>query len=147
MDESKLLQKLRDLERLVAGADSNGERMAADQARERILQRLRALEQTAPAVEYKFTLPDRWAMRLFLALARRYDLKPYRYRRQRRTTVMLRVPAAFVDEVLQPHFRSALVELNRHLNDVAERVIREAIADDSGEAEERDEPLQLPYTD
>lgn len=145
MDDAKLLQKLRDLEGLIAGADSDGERVAADQARERILERLRKLEQEAPPIEYKFSLPDPWSSRLLLALLRRYDLKPYRYKRQRRTTVMVRAPEAFVNEVLQPHFRSAAAELHKHLNEVAAHVIREAISADSDDAEEREESPQLPF--
>lgn len=145
MDEAKLLQKLRDLERLIASAGTNGERAAADQARERILDRLHQLQREAPAVEFKFMMPDVWSLRLFMALLRRYDLHGYRYKRQKRTTIMVSAPEAFVRDVLEPHFRSAAEELHKHLNDVATHVIREAIADASEEAEEREEAPQLPF--
>jgi hypothetical protein len=94
VDESKLLQKLRDLEALFAGATTDGERIAAGTARKRILGRLHELERSDPPVEYRFTLADGWSKRLFLSLLRRYELKPYRYRSQRRTTVMVRCPKA-----------------------------------------------------
>jgi hypothetical protein len=49
-------------------------------------------------------LGDPWSRQLFLALARRYGLRPYRLYRQRRTTVMLTVPESFVTEVFWPEF-------------------------------------------
>lgn len=143
VDESKLLQKLRDLEALFAGATTDGERVAAGTARERILGRLHELERSDPPVEYRFTLADGWSKRLFLSLLRRYELKPYRYRSQRRTTVMVRVPKGFVDKTLWPHFQRANDELRRHLDEVAERVIDAAIEAGGGDAEVRDEEQQL----
>jgi hypothetical protein len=146
MDEAKLLQKLRDLEALFAGATTPGERVAAGSARERILDRLRQLEKSAPPVEYKFTMVDMWSKKLFLALLRRYDLKPYRYRGQRHTTVMVRVPKRFVDETLWPQFQRASEELRRHLDDVATQVIERALDAKDVDAEEREQPQQaLPF--
>ena len=48
------------------------------------------MAKTERPAEVQFTLPDRWQRRLFTALARRYGIEPYRYKRQRYTTVMLR---------------------------------------------------------
>ena len=107
MDEAKLLQKLLDLEALFDGATTPGERVAAGNARDRIRERLRELEQSAPAVEYQFSMTDAWSKQLFMALLRRYDLKPYRYRGQRRTTVMVRAPKRFIDDIVWPHFQRA----------------------------------------
>jgi hypothetical protein len=148
VDESKLLQKLRDLEALFAGATTDGERVAAGTARERILARLHKLEQSDPPVEYRFTLTDGWSKRLFLSLLRRYELKPYRYRSQRRTTVMVRVPKGFVDKTLWPHFQRANEELRRHLEEVAERVIGTAMEAGAGDEEIREQEQQqlLPPT-
>jgi hypothetical protein len=71
-----------------------------------------------------------------VALCRRYGLKPYRYPRQKRTTVMVRIPRGFHDKVLWPEF----VELDRalvaHLQDVTTRIIRGAVHADTSEAEE-----------
>ena len=141
MDETKLLQKLLDLEALFAGATTPGERTAAGNARQRILDRLKELEKSAPPIEYRFTLQDAWSKRLFLALLRRYNLEPYRYRGQRRTTVMVRVPTPFVDETLWPHYERASAELRQHLDDVASQVIERALGAHVSDAEER-EPSQ-----
>jgi hypothetical protein len=48
----------------------------------------------------QFSLPDQWSRHLFLALCRRYGLKPYRYYRQRRNTVMVRAPKLIEDVVM-----------------------------------------------
>ena len=112
MNERELIEKLRLVENLFAGAATEGERDAAANAIDRIRRRLEEMERTDPAVEYKFSLRDMWARRLFVALLRRYGIRPYRYPRQRYTTVMVKVPASFVEKVLWPEFK----ELNQVLN-------------------------------
>jgi len=82
--------ELRKIEALFARAGTDGERQAAGAALERIRERLARAQRADRVIEIKFTFPDGWARRLFLALCRRYGLHPYRYKRQRRTTVMLR---------------------------------------------------------
>lgn len=81
-------------------------------------------------------MPDEWSRRLFLALCRRYGLNPYRYHRQRRTTVMVRVPRGFVDQVLWPEFQELNRALRAYLNEMTLRVIREEVFADASEAAE-----------
>ena len=139
LDEKALLDKLRRIEALHAGATTPGERDAAANAMRTIQLRLRLVEKEQPAVEYKFTLGDHWSRKLFTALARRYGLKPYRYRRQRYTTVMVRVPQRFVDDTLWPEF----VELDRVLRETleqgTEQVIRQVFGQETNEAEVRED--------
>ncbi len=71
-----------------------GEREAAA-AIERVKKAIDLTAKVEKPVEYRFNLPDDWKRRLFSALSRRYGLEPYRYRRQRYTTVMLKVPKIF----------------------------------------------------
>ena len=136
MDEAGLIEKLRRVEALHAGATTVGERVAADRARQRILERIVHLERSDPPVEYRFTMQDPWARKVFLALLRRYDIRPYRYKRQRRTTVMARVSRSFVDETLWPQFVAVSDTLRTYLDEVTQRVIDEALEGDSSEAEE-----------
>jgi len=89
-----------------------------------------------PAIEMQFSMADQWSRRLLLALARRYGWSPYRYRRQRLTTVMIRVPRGFVDQVLWPEFQALNNVLMQYLNDVTLRVIREEVHGDTSEAAE-----------
>jgi len=135
-DEAQLRDKLRKIEALFAGAGTSGERLAAEAAIKRVRDRLAELGRSDPAVEMRFGLGDQWSRRLFLALARRYGLKPYRYARQRMTTVMLRVPQGFVTEVLWPEFEQLNAALTQYLMEVTMRVIREEVHGDASEAAE-----------
>ncbi len=141
-DEAQLREKLRKIEALFAGAGTDGERLAAEAGRERIRARLAALGKEDPAIEMQFSLPDQWSRRLFLALCRRYGLLPYRRARQRLTTVMLRVPRGFAEDVLWPEFKELNVALMQYLNEVTTRVIRETVHGDTSEANEA--PAALP---
>ena len=86
-------------------------------------------------------MPDQWSRHLFLALCRRYGLKPYRYPRQRRNTVMLRAPKGFIDQVLWPEFGELDRDLRAYLQDVTLRVIRDEVFADASEAQEVAEAL------
>ena len=142
-DEERLIEKLHLIEALFAGAATPGERDAAAQARERIRARLRTTQQTDPPVEYTFTNQDRWSRKLLVALMRRYQLVPYRYARQRYTTVMARVPKRFVDETLWPEYLELSKILDRFLDEVTDRVIAQSIATDISEAEVRPQTAAL----
>lgn len=143
MDEGRLLEKLRAIEALFAGATTEGERTAAGEARTRIRRRLAALEASDPPVEYKFKLGDGWSRRLFLALCRRYDINVYRYRGQRHSTLNARVSRRFVDETLWPEYVQLSAVLRSHLEEVTDRIIATAIHADASEANEVSVPAQL----
>ena len=134
--ERQLREKLRKIEALFAGAGTEGERNAAEAALQRVRARLAELGRSDYPIEMQFSLPDQWSRRLFLALCRRYGLTPYRLRRQRLTTVMLRVPQGFVDQVLWPEFRELNLVLTQYLLEVTTRVIREEVHGDTSEAAE-----------
>ena len=142
MDEySKLLDKLLRIEALHAGATTDGERSAAADALRRTTERLRSLERTEQPVEYQFSLNSTWSRKLFLALLRRYGFHPYRYKRQRWNTIMVRIPPSFAGQ-LWPEFVALDKALCEHLDELAEKIIAEAISRDTSEAEEI--PKQLP---
>jgi hypothetical protein len=143
MDEAKLIEKLKLIEALHAGAATPGEREAASRARERILERLRTAEKVDPPVEYKFTLGDQWSKKAFVALLRRYGIAPFRYRGQRHTTVMARVSQRFVKETLWPEFEEVAETLRSYLADVTDRVVAQVIHEDTSEAPEREGVPQL----
>lgn len=85
----------------------------------------------------QFKFPDHWHRRLFIALCRRHRLEPYRYRRQRHTTVVVRAPGSFIDNILWPEFLQIKDALNEYLNEATERIIREEVYSNSAEAAER----------
>jgi hypothetical protein len=145
MDEARLIEKLRRIEALFAGAATDGERVAADRARDRILERLRILEQEAPPAEFRFSMTDMWSRKVFVALLRRYGIRPYRYSGQRYTTVMARVSKPFVNETLWPEFQEISATLHNYLSEVTDRVISKVIHQDFSEAEAVERPKQIHF--
>ena len=141
--EGTLLEKLRKIEALHAGTGFSGEREAARRAAERIRARLEELRGREQDEELLYSLPDPWKRKLFVALCRRYGLKPYRERGRRYSTVIVRAPKAFQNGTLWPEFLALSEELHAHLNELTERVIREAIHTDVSEAAEGQAPKAL----
>src|SRR5258707_5114625 len=102
--ESQLREKLRKIEALFAGAGTSGERLAAEAALERVRARLAELGRQDPSIEMQFSMPDQWSRHLFLALCRRYSMRPYRYYRLRSNTIIGRAPKRFLVPVLSPDY-------------------------------------------
>lgn len=143
MDEQALIEKLRRIEALFAGAKTDGESAAAASAIDRMRRLLDDTSKADPPIEYTFTVNNEWSKQLLCALLRRYGIKPYRYYRQRHTTVMARVSKRFVDQTLWPEFVEFDVHLREHLDAVSQRIIGEAICPDASDAEERPEAARL----
>ncbi len=146
MDEATLQDKLRKIEALHAGTSSDGEREAARLAAERIRARLAEVRGREPDVELVYTLSDPWTRKLFVSLCRRYGLKPFRRYRQRYSTVQVVAPATFQHGTLWPEFVALSAELEKHLSEITDRVVREAIHGDVSEAVEGDGPKALPQS-
>ena len=135
--EQQLREKLRKIAALFEGATTPGERSAAAAAIERIKKALAGVQKTEQTVEYAVKLPDHWQRRLFAALCRRYGLAPYRYKRQRHTTVMVRAPESFFHRTLWPEYQELRAALLEYLNEATERIIREEVYGDAEDAPER----------
>ncbi len=145
LSEAKLIEKLRAIEALHARPGNTAERQAAANARERILRRLAELSTEDMPVEYRFSMPDMWSRRVFVALLRRYGIQPYRYRRQRYTTVMAKVSPSFVDETLWPQYEAFNGQLREYLGKVTDRVVSQVIHDDLTEAVVVEEAPRLSF--
>jgi hypothetical protein len=135
-DETLLRDKLRKIEALFAGAGTPGERSAAQAAAERIRARLATAAKTEQLVEMRFSITDAWSRQLMMALCRRYGIKPYRYPRMHRQTIVVKAPRSFLDAVLWPEFEAINAALIEYLSSITERVIREEVYRDVGDAEE-----------
>lgn len=140
--EGTLVEKLRKIEALHAGTKFAGEREASRLAAERIRARIAELRGREEDIELLYRLPDPWKRQLFVALCRRYGLKPFREAGRRTSTIQVRAPKTFHDKTLWPEFCALSDELDTHLSELTERVIREAIDDDVSEAP--DAPKALP---
>jgi hypothetical protein len=135
--EHELREKLRKISALFEGATTPGERTAAAAASNRVKDALRKLVTVEQPIETQFTLTDRWQRRLFAALCRRYGLDPYRYKRQRHTTLVVRAPRSFIDRTLWPEYLQLRDALDAYLNEATDRIIREEVFGDAEEAQER----------
>lgn len=132
--------KLQKLEELFARGATEGERAAAGAALDRFAARLDHVSQEAET-EIRYSLPDTWAVRIFVALCRKHGVRPYRYPRQRRTTVMVRVqPSAFEQNVLV-EFRMLHSELVAYFQDTVDHLIADAMKSDGDD--ENLEPPQI----
>ncbi len=100
---SSVLDKLSKIEALIQRASSEGERQAAQYAKERVLAKISERQASIP-IEYKVSNDSPWKKRLFVALCAKHGYKTYRYSRQKRTTAQVRVPKNIMEEVLWPEF-------------------------------------------
>lgn len=121
--------KLEKLEQLFARGATPGERAAAGAARERLTERLKSLDHEQET-ELQYTLPDAWAVRIFIALCRKHGVKPYRYPRQRRTTVMVRVRPEVFNSTVGAEFQTLHEELVSYFTDTVDHLIADAMRSD-----------------
>lgn len=141
--EQALREKLRKIEALFAGAATQGERVAAGAAAERIRDRLGLAAGKEKEIEMTFSISDVWSRQLFVALSRRYGIRPFRYRRMHRQSIIIRAPKSFVEKVLWPEFDELSAALTTYLSEITEKVIREEVHGETGEADEVDEPRRI----
>lgn len=138
--EQSLREKLRKIEALFAGAGTEGEKMAAGAAAERIRDRLSQAAGREKETEVKFSIPDVWSRQLFVALCRRYGLRPFRCRRMHRQSIVIKAPKSFVEQVLWPEFEELNAALTSYLSESTERAIREEVHRETGDADEVEDP-------
>jgi len=140
MTEDELIALLGKIQALHARPGTDGERRAALAARDRIQKRLDDLRETTaraePEIEHRFSVHDPWSRKLLLALLRRHGLRPYRYPRQRRTTIMVRATRRFVEEELWPEFEALLERLHAYLAEATDRIIAAAVHPDGSDPAE-----------
>ena len=118
--EQILRLKLRKIEALFAGAATPGEKAAAGAAAERIRERLGKTSGTEKSVELKFSISDVWSRQLFIALCRRYGLRPFRHRRMHRQSILIKAPQSFMEQVLWPEFQELNAALIAYLSEITQ---------------------------
>lgn len=117
-----LHERIKKIEALIASSKNEGERQAAEYARNRILERHKKEEEERP-IEYTVPLGNAWKKRLFIALCNKHHIRTYRYKRQKYTTTMLRASPTFVKNVLVPEFKKYEILLE----DFVENMINDLI--------------------
>ncbi len=143
-DDQDIREKLAKLEALFARGATAGERAAAGAARDRLQAKLNVAvdEGDEPESELQYSLPDIWSVRIFVALCRKNGIRPYRYPRQRRTTVMVRVQQSSFEQTVGKEFRILHRELTGYFNETVEHLIADAMKSDGDD--ETLEQRQLP---
>lgn len=99
-----LLDKLQKIQALIDRAASEGERQAAEMAKQRLNERLKD-DINQRVIEYRITSHSQWEKKLFAAVCKKHGLLPYRYSRQKYTTTMVRAHKSFMDEVVWPQYQ------------------------------------------
>ena len=115
---------LKKVEALCFGAATAGERDAAEAAAERLKAKLEEVSRLISLIQMKFSLPDEWSVWLFIALCRRYGIRPFRYPRQRATTIMVGAPRRFFDTVVWWQVPDLHTDLWLYFEQTTERLIR-----------------------
>ena len=143
-NDMEMREKLAKLEALFARGATEGERAAAGAARDRLQAKLASETDghDTPEVELQYSLPDVWSVRIFVALCRKHGIRPYRYPRQRRTTVMVRVQETGFEQTVAAEFRTLHEELTAYFNATVEHLIADAMKSDGND--ETLEQRQLP---
>jgi hypothetical protein len=138
MTEDDLRRKLAAIEALLRGATSLGELDAARAAKDRIESRLGELPQ-----DWYFTIHDSSSRKLFTALAGKLGVQTFRYRGQRRTSLVVNTTESR-KEVLWRQFLDASEQLRKYLDEVTDRVISEVLGQSTDDVAERAEQKALP---
>jgi len=96
------------------------------------LERMQArLEKEGEAeIEVKYSLPDVWSVRLFVAICRKHGVQPFRYRRQRRTTVMVRIRKSEFERTVAAEFHALHQELANYFAEMVDHLISDVMKSD-----------------
>lgn len=116
------LEKLTKIEALIQRSTSDGERQAAQLAKERVLAKIE-LDQSNKPIEYKISLGSTWEIRLFVAICQKHGFQPYRNQRQKYTTARLKICKHLMEEVVWPDY----LRYSRMLGDVVDDIMQELI--------------------
>lgn len=116
------LDKLAKIEALIQRASSEGERQAAQLAKERVLNKI-CLDKSNEPIEYRVSLASSWEKRLFVALCNKHGYKTYRYQRQKYTTARLRISKNVMVEVLWPEYEKYAKMLREVVEDILQDLI------------------------
>ena len=73
-------------------------------------------------------------MSLFVAVCRKHGLRPYRYRRQRRTSVVVRAREGEFDRVVWPEYSRLQTELESFFEDVTDHLITRVMGSDGDDS-------------
>ncbi|MGE4169078.1 MAG: hypothetical protein AB7E68_05995, partial [Candidatus Babeliales bacterium] len=110
------------IEALIQRASSEGERQAAQLAKERVLTKI-YLDKSNEPVEYRVSLESPWEKKLFVAICQKHGFQTYRYQRQKYTTARLKISKNMMNEVVWPDY----LQYSKMLNELVEDIMQDLI--------------------
>lgn len=113
-----LFDKIEKIQALIDRASSEGERQAAEFAKQRLCERIKE-----NPIEYTVTSHSTWEKKLFDAICKKNGFNPYRYSRQKYTTTMVRVSKSAMDNVLWPEYSKYTDLLQELVDEIANDLI------------------------
>ena len=125
-----LADKIRKIEALIAGAKSEGERQAAELAKQRIQGKVES-----KPIEYTVRVASFWGKQLFRAICHKHRLQTYRYARQKYTTTMVRTSKSFMDSVLWPEYKKYDAIFKELAEDIVKSLISQIFQSEKEEEE------------
>jgi hypothetical protein len=128
-----ILVKLQKIQALIDRASSEGERQAAELAKQRLHERFQE-DMKARPIEIKVTSNSEWEKKLFSAICKKNGFNPYRYARQKHTTTMVRVSMPIMKGVLWPQYEKYTELLREMFDAIALDLIDKIYKDDKEEA-------------
>ncbi len=117
---------------LIEGAKTNGERTAAILAKDRVNKKL-IEKQGVELEEYALYTRGNWHKKLLLAICRKHGVSPYRYKRQKYTTVMVRINEHFLNNVLWKEYLEYSDHLEKLVEEITNSIIRKIHQDEEEE--------------
>lgn len=126
-----LLEKIKKIEALINGAKTDGEKSAALLAKQRVQKRINKEEDIR---EYTIRNSDMWHKKLLIAVCRKYNLEPYRYYRQKYTTVMVKADVDLFDNIVWEEYLKHSEVLEELIDDITSNLINNIF-------EEKDETI------
>jgi hypothetical protein len=132
VEHRDIRERLAKLEALFARGATAGERAAAGAAMGRLQARLDLGGKTIsePEIEMQYSLPDVWSVRLFVAICRKHGVQPFRYPRQRRTTVMVRIRKSVFERTIAAEFQALHRELTSYFAEMVDHLISDVMKSD-----------------
>ncbi len=142
LSETGLVDKFKKIEALYLGATTLGEKAAALHALNNVQEKINYYKREE-LQEWSFKFDNHFEKKLFKALLGKYNLKPYRYKGQRYTTVMVQTSKEVVEKTLWPQYLEMVKALRSYLEDVTNDVIKKVMGQENSEDEIRDEQMKI----
>jgi hypothetical protein len=113
-----IYEKLQKIEALMASTSSEGERRAAEIARNRIQERI-----NDEPIEYRLSSRSHWQKKLLVAVCNKHGYRTYRYHRQKYTTTMARVSPSVMDTIIWPEYERYSSLLSEMVTEITDDLI------------------------